>query len=112
MLIGKYADGKLSFYNNEEFDPVYIKKIRIFNQNEELFLWRQNGKLKGRLRKDNEGNETTVVDAEQLLWGTRGEVLEDTGFVKLTEERGTEYNSPLRRFTEEPKNIFAHPKLY
>ena len=93
VLIGKYANGSFSFFNNEQVDPKFIQRIRIFNKDEELMLWRSEGKLKGRYRKDNDGDKIDVVDNNQVLFGTKAE--EINGFMRLTEERGTEIILPF-----------------
>jgi CRISPR-associated protein (TIGR03984 family) len=94
VLIGKYTNGSFPFFNNEQIEPKFIQRIRIFNQNEELMLWRSEGKLKGRYRKDNDGNKIDVVDNDQVLFGTKAE--EINGYTKLTEERGTEIIIPFK----------------
>ncbi|MDP3149831.1 MAG: CRISPR-associated protein Csx19 [Ignavibacteria bacterium] len=94
VLIGKYIGASFMFYNNEQIEPKYIQRMRIFNENEELMLWRSEGKLKGRLRKDNEGDEVNVVDADQVLFGTIPNAI--NGFTRITEERGTELILPFK----------------
>lgn len=89
VLIGKFEGKNLIFYNNERFEPKYLQKIRIFNENKELYLWKVSEDIfKGRLRVDNQGEEKNVIDAKQILWGTMAETLND-GWSKIYEERGT-----------------------
>jgi hypothetical protein len=58
VLIGKYENGIFIFYNNESFKPKYIQKMRLFNEHQELYIWRKNnGEFAGRLRIDEKGNE-------------------------------------------------------
>lgn len=96
VLIGKYSEGKFKFYNDDIFKPKYIQKMRIFNINQELYLWRKNGEeFRCRLRIDGSGIETDVIDACQILWGTKAESLGE--FSKIFEEdRGTELILPLK----------------
>ncbi|MCH7974161.1 MAG: hypothetical protein IH949_09795, partial [Bacteroidetes bacterium] len=69
VLIGRFSD-TFSFYSNVPFEPKFIQKMRMFNKTEELFLWRSEGTLTARYRKDVEGNDCNVIDAEQVLFGT------------------------------------------
>jgi len=61
-----------------------LVRLRIFDENKELHIWRSNGQLKGRLREDNEGDKTDFADATLLLNGTRIDKSGDT--LELTEE--------------------------
>jgi len=95
VIIRNYNNGKITFIEDEEpFEPEFIQKLRLFDSNKELFLWRTEGKWKARLRTDEEGEDVSVVDANQVLFGTKGE---DVGneFTKLTEDRGTEIILPF-----------------
>jgi CRISPR-associated protein (TIGR03984 family) len=92
VLIGRYKNNTFKFYDTT-FDITknsqYVQKIRIFNKDEELLLWRSDGGFKGRYRKDGDGDEIDVVDAAQVLFGTEAKDLQN-GFTKITETRGTE----------------------
>jgi len=66
--------------------------MRIFNQDEELRLWRSEGKLKGRYRADNEGEETDFIEANQVLYGTKAEYRNN--YTILTEQRGMKITLP------------------
>ncbi|MDI6714682.1 MAG: CRISPR-associated protein Csx19 [Thermodesulfovibrio sp.] len=95
VLIGKVNIDSFEFYNNETIEEKYIQRLRLFNNEKELLVWRDNNYLKGRLRIDNEGHETFVVDACQVLWGTDKKEL-GNGWIKLFEQRGTELILPYR----------------
>jgi CRISPR-associated protein (TIGR03984 family) len=99
VLIGKLTGGKFHFYKTID-DTIFpfIQKIRIFNQNEEILLWRKGKTLTGRKRADGSGDEINVIFAEQLLYGTVKESMGD-GFCRLSEERGTEIILPDRNYT-------------
>lgn len=76
VLIGKIINGKFSFYKEEVIEPKYIQRIRIFSKDNELLLWRNGIGFKGRVRIDGDGNdEIEVVEAHQLLWGTKSRFL-------------------------------------
>lgn len=49
----------------DEFSSIV--RLRIFDDNKELHVWRSNGVLRGRLREDTEGDEIEYVIAIQLL---------------------------------------------
>lgn len=97
VLIGKFKDGKLSFYNNQLINPRFLLKMRIFNNDAETLIWRQNGIFKARTRIDQSGQDHYAVLAFQQLWGTEKEVL-DQGYSRVFEERGTELIVPFTKF--------------
>jgi len=95
VLVGKYDNSLLVFYNNEVFNIMYLQKIRVFNAEKELFIWRRGENLFNmRLRSDSGGEKQYVVDAEQVLWGTRQKTLE-AGWSKIFESRGMEIILPF-----------------
>jgi len=94
VLIGRCSNGSFAFCQNALLDPKYVQRIRIFNKNEELLLWRTGSGVKGRYRVDGNGDETDVVDAEQVLFGTNSRDL-GNGFTRLFEKRGTELVLPF-----------------
>ncbi|NJD53806.1 MAG: TIGR03984 family CRISPR-associated protein [Candidatus Methanoperedens sp.] len=95
VLIGKYDGEDFKFYENKEFEPQFIQKMRLFNTDRELFVWKENRNgFRGRLRIDETGNKVDVVDAYQVLWGTK---LEFRGeFTEISEERGTKLVLPVK----------------
>ncbi len=99
VVIGKKENGNpLLPPSIEKIETKFIQKIRIFNKEEEVYFWRTtiDGKrvLKGRHRKDNNGELQPVVEANQILFGTTSTDLKN-GFTKLTEDRGTEVILPF-----------------
>lgn len=98
VLVGLFED-ELVFYLNERFDPKYLNRLRVFNEDSELLLLREKPSFfKGRLRKDRsngQGEEIEVVDTLQVLWGTRKVEIEDKKWVQITEERGTSLTLPF-----------------
>jgi len=94
VLIRKYGNGKIILLNGEEnFEPKFIQKLRLFNETQEFYIWKTEDKYKGRMRIDEEGEETDVIEANQVLFGTKGEVKD--GKTIITEERGTEITLPF-----------------
>jgi CRISPR-associated protein (TIGR03984 family) len=98
VIIGKYSDGSFCFNNNETIEPNYIQRIRIFNKNEELLLWRCEGILKGRYRNDNQGKEVWAVENNQVLFGTRNPENKPptANSTTIIEDRGTEITLPFK----------------
>lgn len=94
VKIGILREGKISFYANDFFAPKYLLKLRAFNRVEEILIWKEDGDLYNiRYRNDGEGKNMKVVQADQVLWGTKSKPLEQ-GWVKLYESRGTELIMP------------------
>ncbi|MDP2692016.1 MAG: CRISPR-associated protein Csx19 [bacterium] len=69
-----------------------LVRLRIFNNDQELHIWRSNGVLKGRLRADTKGNDIECVDAMPLLNGTAFDKL-NPGII-ASEEKGIHYYLP------------------
>jgi CRISPR-associated protein (TIGR03984 family) len=95
VLIGKFIDGKFSFYREKEIEPKYLQRIRVFSKDEELLLWRNGTGFKGRKRIDGDGDkEIEVVEAHQLLWGTRSRSL-DKNYFEVFENRAARLTLPF-----------------
>lgn len=85
-------------------DIVYIQKMRIFNANEELLVWRtiKCGSVmhKGRFRSDREfnhedkcGGGVYAIYSNQVLFGTKvGKRI--NGFITVKEDRGVKITLP------------------
>ncbi len=87
VLFGKYENGKFVFFNGRVIDINFLKRLRVFNQREELHIWRIDGNLQARYRKDGEGEDTEVIESNQVIFGTDFEHLGD--YTLLKEQRGT-----------------------
>jgi CRISPR-associated protein (TIGR03984 family) len=92
VIIGRYVDGKFGCYGKETIDPQhlqqYLQRLRVFNQDEELLLWRSSGKFNGRFRIDKQGKEAEAIEANQVLFGTTAKKLNEH-FTQISEQRGT-----------------------
>ena len=88
VLIGRFEDEKFQFYKDEKFEPKHVQRFRVFNETQELLVWRSSEGLKGRIRTDETGNDMYVVDALQVLFGTEAEPVEGN-YTKISERRGT-----------------------
>lgn len=105
VLIGIWENQQFVFYNGKNLKLKYLQRLRIFNQEREIFLWRTNGQLKGRLREDNqEGSKVTIVVAKQLLFGTKSKQLDDS-FTEIYEDRGTKLVLPFTNMEVDNKSI-------
>ncbi len=113
ILIGKYDGNNFHFFHEEQIDERKLLKIRIFNNQKELFLWKSNGNIKGRLRIDTEGEEVFVVDAYQQLWGTDFQKINNS-WTKIFEERGTELILPFSNIKVDNKQnkVFIKTRNY
>jgi len=103
VVIGKYTNNtdKFVFYpehTNETLEPKYLQRLRVFNPNEELLLWRSDNGFKGRFRQDGSGEECEVIEAHQVLFGTRKGEHCDENFTEITEDRGTTLFLPFVNF--------------
>ncbi len=96
ILFGILKEGKMNFYQGQTPDwKKHLIRIRVFNEQKELLIWKSNKKFKYRLRVDElEGKETEFVNAEQIVWGTKSVPLEE-GFSKIQEDRGVEFIVPF-----------------
>jgi CRISPR-associated protein (TIGR03984 family) len=126
VLIGRYENQQMKFYKDEPIDPGHLIKVRVFNENKELFIWKTSEGFNYRLREDDEtieeGEEKNgfftvdVVDASQVLWGTK--IKKNIGdFTHITEDRGTELILPLngtmlKGLDDEQKRVFLKTRNY
>lgn len=112
VLIGRFAENKFIFFSEETFDPKYLQKLRVFNKEKELYLWRQGENLFAmRLRVDGEGERVSVVEARQVLWGTCAEDL-GNGWSRISESRGMELILPLTNLALDDKKNRVKLKTY
>ncbi len=104
VRIGLWSKNVFQFYQSNYFDFKYVQRLRAFNNDKEIHIWRSGEEWKGRIRIDNDGGkETDVVIAHQLLFGTKGEQL-DSQFIKLEEKRGTNLILPIANFKYDDKS--------
>jgi CRISPR-associated protein (TIGR03984 family) len=114
VIIGAYQNGTLRNYEQDPIDPKYVQRLRVFNQDEELLLWRSGDGFKGRCRKDGEGDEVDVVDAKQVLFGTDARAVGNGGYSEIFEERGTRLVLPFENLqvNEAQKRIALKTRNY
>ncbi|MEA1883591.1 MAG: CRISPR-associated protein Csx19 [Thermotogota bacterium] len=94
---GKYTNQQIELPDNENIAFYKIEEMRIFDPTKELYIWRQNDTLKGRLREDLPETGTKDIEyiiSDLVLWGTRAKT-EKPGWTTLKEDRGIEYTVPF-----------------
>lgn len=106
VIIGRLQNEILSYWNHsektklEEKDFIFLQKLRVFNQNEELYFWNQGlspRKFSARYRSDVSGNEfIEYVESNQILFGTK--VFSNENYSTIKENRGTEIILPFSNF--------------
>ena len=96
ILFGILEEGKMNFYQGQTPDwKKHLIKLRVFNEQKELLIWKSNKKFKYRLRVDEvEGKETEFINAGQIIWGTKSVPLDEV-FSKIQEDRGVEFIVPF-----------------
>lgn len=102
--IGLWDGSKLGFHDDTNLDLKYVQRMRVFNSEQELHVWRTNGVWKCRLRQDGEGEDVEAVVAHQLLFGTRGERLLPQ-YARIEEDRGTKLVLPLANVAFDDKGM-------
>lgn len=110
VLFGNYNNGEWLFYQNKFIDLKYLKRIRIFNKDEEVHIWYSNGKLQGRYRTDVEGEETDIIEVNQVIFGTNFQ--KHGNYTILTEERGVQVILPGDWQVDNKKNRVAVKTRY
>lgn len=112
VLIGTWENSEFHFHKNEKLEQKFIQKLRIFNDDKELLLWRSGIDLKGRLRIDGQGKDYEVVIAKQALVGTTAESHDN--FTQITENRGTNLILPFNniQINNKRKRIFIKTYNY
>lgn len=117
VVWGKQGNGAWALSNGETTLPAEsLLELRAFGPAAEVFVWREAGGLRGRVRQDEAGD--TQVDTfteEQLLWGT---VLDagkaPAGFTALRDgDQGLRHAPPLELdesyfITDEKDKRFGH----
>ncbi len=96
VLIGTWEKNTFHFYNGESFKNKYVQRLRLFDPNKELLIWRTASGFKCRLRADYVGGiSTDVIVAKQFLFGTRKGDGSNGSFTEITEDRGTSLILPF-----------------
>ncbi len=114
VIIGTYHDGAFQSQEQEPLDPTYLKRLRVFNSNQELLLWRTSSEFQGRLRRDHVETDpfVDVVEACQVLFGTYP--MSEGGFTTISEDRGTSLTLPFRELVvdDETQRVSIRTRNY
>ena len=96
VLIGTWDGKDFQFYNDETFENKYLQRMRVFNKDREILIYRTGNGFKGRLRLDDKnGTGTEIIVANQVLFGTqKGKKCNDS-YTEITEKRGTSLVLPF-----------------
>ena len=82
---GKWESGQLHFPDKAPRDGLLLE-VRVFNENEELYLLKRGGGFQGRYRKDGEGEEAEYIDSASRFWGRKTQAQECAeGFMRLVD---------------------------
>jgi len=116
VLIGTWSGKAFQFYNNDTFENKYLQRMRVFNKNREMLIYRTGNGFKGRLRIDNnkDGKGTEIIVATQVLFGTnKGKKCNDS-YTEITEKRGTSLVLPFAGLDvdDKKKRIFIKTHNY
>jgi len=99
IKFGIFDEGFLEQLGGFDNFCKHILRIRIFDRGRELYAWKAEDRFKYRIRNDQSGEEIEVIDADQVMWGTK--FFSSDGMVKVSEARGIEYELP-ESFVENP----------
>lgn len=69
IQIGMIDNGQIVLERQEELTRDYLKELRVFSEQGELHIWKQQGKFKYRLRVEEEKGNITVYDETNVMWG-------------------------------------------
>jgi CRISPR-associated protein (TIGR03984 family) len=102
------SNGFIAYEKDGGFiEPKYLKELRVFNADEELYLWRKEEGYFGYrhriddngINKDNRFKQQNIVESNQVLWGTKCDGLKDDlhgiQWCKVSEERGIKLILPF-----------------
>ena len=97
VVLGRIANGQVKYYpdDNKSYDySRYLVSLRVFNEDKELFIWRDNDKFKYRIISDQGEVAVECIDAKQVVSGTESENLGESWY-KISEKKGTRFIVPL-----------------
>ena len=117
VLIGTWDGKNFQFYADETFENKYLQRMRVFNNDREMLIYRTGNGFKGRLRIDDKnGSGAEAIVAKQVLFGTKkDESCKDSSYTKITEERGTSLVLPfggIDKVDDKEKRIFIKTHNY
>lgn len=69
IQIGMIEDWQIKAERADELTPEYLRELRVFSKNGELYIWKQHQELKYRLRTDGEGQTEKIYEEDHFMWG-------------------------------------------
>lgn len=95
VQIGLIQGGQIVIDRKDELTPENLKELRVFSENGELYIWKQNRELKYRLRIDNgkEGKEVNIYPEQHFMWGNK--VCQQDDKLIYEENRGMQFKFPF-----------------
>ena len=71
VQIGLIEGGQIVIERADELTSKYVKELRVFSENGELYIWKQQQELKYRLRIDNgkTGEKVYIYPEQHFMWG-------------------------------------------
>ncbi|ABP66125.1 hypothetical protein Csac_0488 [Caldicellulosiruptor saccharolyticus DSM 8903] len=110
VLFGRVREGKIEFYHELQSDfPKYLLRIRAFNSQKEIHIWKSQGQFKGRIREDKDieaGDGETLkkveyIEAHQIMYGNGKNVRKiNEEFYEIYDSRGIKYILPSELIRE------------
>jgi len=124
VLFGKIEDGRLKFHEGDVPDfSKYLLRMRLFDENRELHVWRTRNGFSCRYRRDcanagGDGEPVDFIDASQVMFGTSFKDKSD--FIEISESRGIKYNVPkeflgcveIKMLNERKARLALHTRNY
>lgn len=98
---GRFANGQITLAGGVKANPLYIRELRIFDENTELHLLHCGDAFTGRWRIDGTGEEVQYIDSFSPLWGTREENVTGSYAVLADRERGLRMEVPVEEEAEQ-----------
>lgn len=87
MKFGYYKEGRFIFSDKSKINPRYLIQMRLFNELEEILIFRNKNKYYIRIIKDEENEESKLIESVDSISVLFGKLDENEnlpeGFVKL-----------------------------
>ena len=99
ICMGSYVQGEFIMPDSLPLEPLYLRSIRVFDDNNACYVWHSSmdapGIFRMRVILDQEMNDTDeimhAIEARQMLWGTAlVKCPDDPAWYLLKEDRGIE----------------------
>jgi CRISPR-associated protein (TIGR03984 family) len=95
IIFGRIENNKL-FFNEDDININETNLIRIFNENIELLLLRNENYFSGKVIDDTKGDITEYIDTVNVIFGTKiNSIDNENKFTLITEERGIDVELPF-----------------